>query len=181
MVALFGKKEEKQDEIPKLPELPELPPLPDLEPYSPKKEENSELPPLPSFPSSLAGRSMSRVALRPSISNREEQEEEYIPEIEGPMTREIENKQVLIKPSVREIRPSIKIEPVYVRIDKYQASLANFQEIKKKVLEIGNLLREIRETKNKEEYQLVEWEREIQEAKNKLDSIDRTIFNKLEE
>jgi hypothetical protein len=193
---MFPFKKKKEDEIPDLPPLPELPPLPNLSSQLPKKSKE-RLPQLPTFPSTKTGDDVSRQAVRRAIKEPEEIEPEELESPEGyeeslptyPMTREIEpsmtqEMSVKIKPVMKvtkEIRPSIKMEPVYIRIDKYQDSLLKFQEIKRKIMEMENLLKETRELKSKEETQLVEWEREIQEAKNKLDNIDKTIFKKLED
>jgi len=200
MAFLFGKKKAK-DEISELPELPELPPLPGLR--FPPKQVREDLTPLPSFPSSQTGEQVTREAVKNAIredGEMPEEEEEPLGEPAIPRTREIGEKefefqvgqdkimakeiprksQIKQATIVREIGPEMRVEPVYVRIDKYKESLINFQEIKKKVLEIENLLREIKEIKAKEEFQLNEWEREINEAKAKLDKIDRTIFQKLE-
>jgi len=186
MAWLFGKKEKKEPE--ELPELPELPPLPRLEENITKKP---NLPSLPSFPSSPIGEKMTSEAVKHAISEPEEPEMP-MPRIGGPykkMTREITEREMFnlpfqkpaFKPLVREIRPSIKTEPIFIRIDKYQAATAEFQEIKRKMLEIENLLREIKEIKSREDAELEQWEKEIQSAKEKLDFIDKMIFQKLEE
>ena len=73
----------------------------------------------------------------------------------------------------------MKTEPVFVRIDKYQEALINFQDIKKRILETEDLLKEINEIKTKEEKELQEWEEEIKSAKEKLDKIDESWFGKL--
>lgn len=73
-----------------------------------------------------------------------------------------------------------KAEPVYVRLDKFKASLESFEEIKNKVVEIEELLGKIRETKDKEEMELEEWEREIQIVKSRIEAIDGSIFGKLD-
>jgi len=181
---MFPFKKKKEEEIP---ELPELPPLPSLNSQMPRKFKEG-LPQLPTFPSTKTGDDVSRQAVRRAIKEPEEPEgyEESLPTY--PMTREIEPSMtqempVKMKPMqiTKEIIPSIRMEPVYIRIDRYQDSLSKFQEIKRKIMEMENLLKETRELKAKEETQLVEWEREIQEAKNKLDNIDKTIFKKLED
>lgn len=71
-------------------------------------------------------------------------------------------------------------EPIFIRLDKFQATLETFEEIKVKVQEIEELLKITREIKQKEEQELVEWEREVQTIKARIDMVDRTIFNKLD-
>jgi len=195
MVWPFDKKRKKEEKVPELPELPELPPLPEIHP-SPKISESqlpplpakekkpeikNELPPLPSFPVTRAGEQVSREIVKQAIKEPTETKEIM------PRTREIENEPIqtqaktIVQPVVKETKPEIKVEPIFVRIDKYQESIAKFQDIKKRLLEIENLLRNVKEIKAREETQLQEWQREIEEAKLKLDSIDKTIFQKLEE
>jgi len=78
-------------------------------------------------------------------------------------------------------RPPIKgVKPIYVRLDKFEASLDSFGEIKKKIIDMEEVLRKTREIKQKEEQELETWEREIQIIKSRIDSIDKTIFDKLD-
>lgn len=185
---LFGKK--KEDRMSELPELPPLPSLPDFPesselPHKPREE----LQPLPSFPSSITGERISNAAVKHAINNepefREEEEQHILPEFpREQLTRELDEakipaQKILVRETKNRLLPE-KIEPIYVRIDKYQNSLASFQDIKKRILEIENLLRDIKELKAKEDGELTSWESEIQQTKSKLDSIDKALFGKLE-
>lgn len=167
------KKNEKEAKD-SLAELPELPPMPEL-PFLARPR--TELPALPSFPISQAGEKISREAVKDIVLD-------YSPEAEEPafarkpVTKEIEMpgfKEPAKMPNI------MKEEPIFIRIDKYNDSLLKFQEVKKKLLEIENMLNNIKEEKAKEDIQLREWESEIQQAKSKLDFIDKNIFQKLEE
>jgi len=194
------KKGSDEKEKSKLPELPELPGLPSLSPKTPIKEDSTipQLPEknaLPSFPSSPTGEKISHEAVKdainqpetpqkpelvpsftPNVSHRplepaKHVQEMRIPEKRVPRVAEIESKTV---------GRSTKVEPIFVRIDKFQEALSKFEDIKKNVLEIEDVLRNIKEVKKREEAELQEWEHEIQQAKTKLDQIDRTIFKKLD-
>ena len=79
-----------------------------------------------------------------------------------------------IKPITRDI------EPIYVRLDKFEAGLKTFEEIKHKVLEVEELLGRINEVREKEEIELQEWEKEIQLIKSRIEEIDSSIFSKLD-
>ncbi|MBT4165416.1 hypothetical protein HOE04_00065 [archaeon] len=72
-----------------------------------------------------------------------------------------------------------EIEPIYVRLDKFQTTVGAFQEIKTKVEDIEKLLTKIKEIKEKEERELIEWENEIQIIKSRIESVDKNIFDKL--
>ncbi len=167
--------------------LSELPPLPDNFGESSRESfDEKELPPLPSFPSSVAGERMSREIVKQAVKptyeeidymeSDEEGEAEYTSLLPPPgrsVERSIEVPAIITKSK------EMKTEPVFVRIDKYQEALINFQDIKKRILETEDLLKEINEIKTKEEKELQEWEEEIKSAKEKLDKIDESLFGKL--
>lgn len=180
-------------EIPELPELPELPPLPRLEseffslPIS-KQKMKDELPPLPSFPSTREKiipeikQAVKKSAMEQPVKKFTMEQPVSPAILSKSRTREIGEAEVIKPKSIlREIKPEIKSEPIFVRIDKYQESMDSFQEVKRELIEIENLLREIKEVKEREEAELQAWEQEIQDVKSKLNSIDKTIFKKLEE
>jgi hypothetical protein len=73
-----------------------------------------------------------------------------------------------------------KAEPVFIRLDKFETTIEAFEEIKGKIIEIEDLLKKIKDVKSKEEEELVNWEKEIQIIKGKVDSIDKNIFSKLD-
>jgi len=172
-------KDKKEGNLPDLPAMPELPKLPEFSNnFEPSPRLNKmDLHQLPSFPSSITGEKISNEAVKHAVRDSFKTEE-----VQMPLTKEIdeESEYVPKKINVREIKSTMKNDPVYVRIDKYQDSLANFQEAKSMLLEIENILRDVKELKAREEQELMVWEQEIQETKAKLDAIDRVIFQKLE-
>lgn len=155
-MSLFNRKK-SANEIPELPELPKLPEFP----KSPSQEQ--ELPPLPETPEEPIG--LPERSITQEIDSSEE-----IPSIPEP--------RIKIKQFVHESREQ-STEPIFVRIDKYQESKENLQEVKRKILEIESLLRDIKDIKSREDSQLHEWDSDIQEAKAKLDKIDRVMFQKM--
>ncbi|MEK6872494.1 MAG: hypothetical protein AABW90_00600 [Nanoarchaeota archaeon] len=74
-----------------------------------------------------------------------------------------------------------KIEPVYVRLDKFKASLDAFEDIRTKIVELEELLEKIKNVKEKEEKELEEWEREIQILKSRIDAVGNSVFKQLGE
>ncbi|MCX6748266.1 MAG: hypothetical protein NT076_01555 [Candidatus Pacearchaeota archaeon] len=158
----FFSRKKSAEELPELPELPKLPEFPAV------SKAKTELPPLPSFP--------------------EEQEEITNRVVKYALTQEIEPDE--LESQISEVKvPSIKqftrepretsLEPIFVRIDRYQESKENLQEVKRKILEIESLLRDIKDIKSREDSQLQEWDSDIQEAKAKLDKIDKIMFQKM--
>jgi hypothetical protein len=89
-----------------------------------------------------------------------------------------------LKPSIMQTRTETsmtrKAEPVFVRMDKFEQAVSTIQEIARKISEIENLLNNIKEIKTKENNEIIEWERELELLKTKIDSIDREVFSKVE-
>ena len=196
-------KENSLSESPELSELPELPKLPGLPKFpdiseerfqgmskSPEIKNLQTLHALPSFPGSKFGDSFNqetiKSAVNPPITSVRSRE---IPTREKRTIEISESKppqfpkqrlQKFSVPSQPYEKLSKKIEPVYIRIDKFQSAVKSFQEIKNKVSEIESLLSEIKEIKQKEDEEFREWEHELETIKARIGSIDNTIFSKLD-
>jgi len=76
---------------------------------------------------------------------------------------------------------SKKQGPVFVRIDKYKNAVDKLQDVKQKLMEIEKILSDIKELKTKEDFELNEWNKEIQDAKSKIDSVDKMLFSQIGE
>lgn len=70
-------------------------------------------------------------------------------------------------------------EPIFVRIDKFQSSQKNFDQIKSKVSEIEFVLKKIKDVKSQEENELKGWTEDIEKIKSRLAEIDADIFNQI--
>lgn len=183
------------EEIPANSELPEAPEIKD------------ELPSLPMLPSSKIGEKMGEEVIKSEISK--EKLKPYTREVssghfrtessdgarESAYSRQKSERRTLelpFKPSINPIirsarqeftsraNSSERNEPIFVRIDKFQAALKNFSEIKQQLNDIESYLEEIKSIRAKEDQELGEWEHEITDIKAKLESIDRGVFSKLE-
>lgn len=205
----FNKKKDSENSIipPPLPELPELPELPGSTDRMifPKNdfelEEPPELPeirtsPLPSLPSSR-NQEQIKQAINPRADNQEMQISRFTPLPSPPeyepgssniksnlMTRPTPPAQIRTyqpEPPRQKIEYESprKAEPIFVRLDKFEATTQAFDEIKERIIDIERLLAKTRELKAQEEKELEEWEREIQILKSRLDSIDKTLFKEL--
>ncbi|MFA5857420.1 MAG: hypothetical protein WC867_08720 [Candidatus Pacearchaeota archaeon] len=75
---------------------------------------------------------------------------------------------------------SKKDEPVYLRLDKFKITMDNFDGIKDKLKEMEKLIQKLRDIKGDEEKELTEWEQEIQIIKARMETIDKTIFDKFD-
>lgn len=73
-----------------------------------------------------------------------------------------------------------RIEPVFIRIDKFEASLKAFEKTKKEISEMEKILKDIAEVREEEEKQLQSWQHDIMRIKEQIDKIDKDIFSKVE-
>lgn len=182
----FTKKDKKEFKS-----IEDLPPLPDFEEDNNSIAKNpailkNDFPALPALPSAdkneLPSQKPLYAANDETLPPLESLYSSPPGQIQKKLTQEIQDFEFkdVVRPIIREIKPSSKIEPIYVRIDKYQESLIAFHEIKKKMLEIENLLRDLKEAKMREDNELQGWEEEVKKAKDKLAEIDSTLFQKIE-
>ncbi len=112
--------------------------------------------------------------LSPSISSQRRIEPDF--DFESKRTLELPPSRI----SLATPKMTKKVEPVFVRLDKFQMTIQTFEEIKAKIEEIEDVLRKTSEIKIKEEQELADWEREIQMIKSRIELIDRNVFNKLD-
>jgi len=160
-------------------ELPTLPSesVPDVLPGLPEIETqplSETLPRLPSSPKTMSSEGIKHEISKPSTK--------LMPSINQKVPELTESKRTLELPDIHRPREKMtkKLEPVFIRLDKFQTTLETFEEIKSKIQEIEELLARTKEIKQKEEQELADWEREIQTIKARIDLIDKTIFNKLD-
>ena len=193
-MGIFSKKADKKaSDIPKLPELPRLPSeFPELgDSFS--LEEPHEL---PSFPTSATGEKFSRDTIKSAIigEDKEEDNSEF-PKVSPPSFTSLPAEPP------KKIAPPIKVKkdylpsqmnskqfgnepssekgPVFVRIDKFENALELFKKTREEVGEIEKLFDEIKELKTKEENELSNWERELQNMKGQIEKINENLFSKI--
>ncbi|MCK4996841.1 hypothetical protein KAS08_00930 [Candidatus Pacearchaeota archaeon] len=198
-MGLFNKKES----VPEIPTAPSLPELPTMG----KASEKKDLPELPSFPSSPKNESFNQAVVKSAVSdstipNTEETKESLIPQI--PKVNETPEPTPVAKPfeapapltfptpasSVGQPTPVPSVpavptpiertsEPIFVRIDKFQESQKDFDDIKDRVGEIESVLQKIKEVKIREEEELKGWAEDVEKIKLKLGVIDTDIFSQI--
>tara|TARA_Y100000310_G_scaffold130751_2_gene129873 strand:- start:5874 stop:6449 length:576 start_codon:yes stop_codon:yes gene_type:complete len=191
-MAWFGKKKvkEKSEIQPSLPKMPKLPELPRI-------DDPNELPQLPSYPSSSLGKKFSNNVIKEAISGEKVgdiedfEANESFPKNRGKMmlkpqhglTREVSTENIEILPEIKSpnfIRARSKnIEPVFVRMDKFEESLRIFEKAREKIIEIERSLVELKSVRDKEENELQMWRNEIQRVKNQFEKIDENLFSKI--
>ena len=192
-MGLFGKKENTESEV-TLPDLPEmdddLPSLDDSRFIEDLPDlELNELPPLPNNQNIGINQSAIKSEIsRQRIIPQRNISGEYKPRFHlvessnkkapvriGQLNQNIESSN---PPEIKSF--SKEVEPIYVRLDKFQTTVSSFEEIKEKVMDIEKLLTKIKETREKEDRELEGWENEIQVIKSRIEFIDKNIFNKLD-
>lgn len=75
--------------------------------------------------------------------------------------------------------PVARKEPLFIQLDKFEHTIAAFDQIKLQISEIESLLRNVKETQAKEEENLYHWQNEIEQIRAKLEEIDREIFSQI--
>ena len=192
----FNKKKEK--EVPSLLELPKLPELPKIEE---NYLDDSKIHQLPTFPTNPLGEKFSQNTIKEAIAGKKEGEEvfeaddfenEDIQMMQRPLKKnlipEFSNlekiKGIPFEKRREEISENIvsstkKIEPVFIRIDKFEESLKIFDKTKEKISEIESMLRNIKHIKENEEKELKSWEEEIDTIKQQIEKVDKNIFSKI--
>ncbi len=177
---LFKKKKEDAKGLFELPELPGFPEMREIKEALKPREE--AIPPLPALPSASQYPVQAQQLQRPDIRKTEE-----IGSMSAPLTREIMPVQ-MPRPSYQTQgeneeqvqRGSKQREPIFVKIDKFNDALNNFEAIKQKISEIDSLLKKVKETRTKEQEEIDSWEREVEEIMSKVNNIDQKLFNKLD-
>ena len=189
----FSKKNNKKNlssspSLPKIQDVPKLPKLPKIE------NDLDDLPKLPSYPSDPLGKKFSDSTIKNIVSGEKlgDREvfdaDESFPDNKGmlmqrPLPRltqeidsddlpEIENKK-FSTPKTKEV------EPVFVRMDKFEESLEIFDKARKKLEEIEKFIDEIKHIREREESELRDWESEMQTIKSQFEKINRNLFSKI--
>jgi hypothetical protein len=158
-MGLFGKKEEKNDNL--LPELPKLPDLPGAE-ESAKSAERPEISPLPALPSESDGLD----AIKSGVVSTEPSPKR---------TMELGTASISSMSSMS----SMGKEPIFIKLDKFKEASKSFDVVKAKLKDIDYAFVKMRDLKQKEDDELKAWESEIQAVKSKVEAIDNSLFNKI--
>ena len=92
----------------------------------------------------------------------------------------VPHKEVLDLNAIKKDKPIVKpLEPVYVRIDKFQSAQKNFEQVKDKIKEIESLLQKVKDVKSQEETELNGWTEDIEKIKARLAEVDSEVFSQL--
>lgn len=201
-VAKHSKEGIELPELPKMPELAKFPESPEFPvasklPELPEPKSGFEAPEFPeikSLPASPQTSPIFPVSSAPKIkpvkgektleiADWEESLSKKAPEMPlPPGSLRLPKPKLTAKPPVpiAQPKPIKKIEPFYIRLDKFKSAIKSFTEIKSRIFEIETLLKNIQEVNRKENAELSEWEREIETIKARIEALDQSIFSQFQ-
>jgi hypothetical protein len=201
-MGLFSK-DEKIPAVPKAPTLPELPKaenankqnLPELPSFpSDSKNENlnqqmvkSAVLETPTSTNneinvSIPENTSIREEKMPSIADRRSAELPPIPTVSKEIPRQPKldvETPVSMSQQMQQMPKSSLNEPIFIRLDKFQASQKSLESIKEKIAKVEITLKKIEEVKVKEDAELKGWLEDINQVKSKIAEIDNDIFNQI--
>jgi len=195
-MGLFGGKKESG--------VPDIPPAPQMS-FLPEASEPQEL---PTFPSTLRNESLNQEMVKSAVNDSpadfELPELPGIPEsplapavsTEEPMSGipELPTRKPVESGGQRAFDSAIPdlatqaplekdvsrgVEPIFVRIDKFQDAKDDLLKVQEKTKEMKDTLKKINDVRKKEEEELKEWEEEVEKLKSLLQEIDQEVFNRL--
>lgn len=79
-----------------------------------------------------------------------------------------------------EFKPAMKNSDVFVKIDKFHTARKSLTLAQQEIENVSDLLKKIRETKLREEQELSAWEKDIANAKSRVQEVSSNIFEKVE-
>jgi len=190
-MALFKKKQKEVNsdalpgispsppQYPDLPRLPELPRAVDIGKFSPPKKQTYKL---PTYPLNSFGQKFSQDTIKEAVTGGKEDEEVFDED-----DFELGEAQMIQKPLRRPMRRDVGMplesagtEPVFIRIDRFEESMKIFDNMKRQITEIENMLKDIEMIREEEDRELAHWEKEVQSLKEQVERIDDDVFSKIE-
>lgn len=185
-----------------LPDLPELNSnMSPLESY-PNRDNypQQDIHELPSFPDSPMQKGFSQTAIKDAVAN--EKVEDYnsdLPEFEetlplpnnhdedstrgynlNEMDEWTPSQTKNSPPSMEFPKKLSNVKAVYVKIDKFREARESLDKISGSLVEIEDLLKQVRDVKAKEDRELSSWEKDLENIKTRINSINTNIFERAE-
>ena len=164
-------------------------------------EDMNERHPLPAFPDEKVSNGFANSAIKAAVKDTPQdldtnELEDLGKEIDLSASEEKERIRALPDIATKEISPPI-IEPqrisqsrsykplkqpegseIFVKIDKYRTARRSLQYAQDMLEEIDDLLKKIKETRMREEQELLAWEKQVKEAKAQVENVREGIFEK---
>ena len=67
-------------------------------------------------------------------------------------------------------------KPLFVKVEKYKEVMNTIEELKEKLRDTGAILNELNRIKDEEEHEINSWQKDLEEIKEKLMTIDQSLF-----
>ncbi|MGV8142355.1 MAG: hypothetical protein ACP5NS_01820 [Candidatus Pacearchaeota archaeon] len=178
---------------------------PQLPAFQPLNEEKDEIHGLPSFPDSPMSKGFSQTIIKSAIDDEDKnlpelpewspKPQEELPSqrrtIEmqewSPSSQQIPSNSSMLEeriprmpvmqqeqPFSRESRDNKR--PIFVKIEKFKESRESLTKIAEKLDQMDELLKMIKDVKSKEDAEITEWERDIENIKARIAFINKEIF-----
>jgi|TARA_B100002003_G_scaffold245498_1_gene273405 hypothetical protein len=189
-MGLFSKKE-KVPEISHTSELPDLPKkeedhqLPELPKPQTEKKEDNKLPESPKLQSEQVSEDFNQGSIKsaaksdPSPGKKRVGEGLHTPTIEYSTPLKSSGGLLPKLPKIEDPSDAKEIEPIFVRIDRFQSAQKSFEIVKSRLKEIESILKKIKDIRLKEDKEMNSWNEEIEDVKEKLSEIDSDIFDQI--
>ena len=190
---MFGKKKDTMQEFPDLP-APQAPSMRDyqrtaLPPIEPM-EEKEDIHGLPSFPDSPMRQGFSQSMIKSAIE--EDKDLPELPEWNKNEEMSMKNTRTMEmeewKPSLPQMsesigmRPSMQFQntndkrPIFVKLDKFKEAKDSLVKIADKLDQMDELLKMIKDVKSKEDEEITNWEKDIENIKARIAFVNKEIF-----
>lgn len=180
-----------------IPEPPKMPPYPEVSELKESLKQEipelkEDLPELPELPEGIDEKDESAEEIFKEIEREEEAEKAAkMPKIKENLVQELSEKPALPKlfktgkkvareGGISKEAMEEKAKALFIKIDKFKEILASIELMEKKAAELEEIIRRLREVKAKEEELMTNWQKEIEELKVKVVSIEKALSEKVE-
>ncbi len=151
-------------------------------------EDKEEIHGLPSFPDSPMNKGFSQSAIKSAVEEDDKnlpELPEWAPEkrvnlsspVKSTKTIEMEEwkpQRIEFSENVQNTVPQKKY--LFVKLEKFKESRESLTKISEKLNQMDELLRMIKEVKSKEDAEITEWEKDIENIKARISFINKEIF-----
>jgi hypothetical protein len=187
---MFWEKKDEKNSLPDLPPIKNQRFVKPLEEDDEDENEDVEKQSLPAFPDSPTKKGFSQSAIKEAVNPEDNSDKSDFKtvEMEDWKPRMMQMQPLITPPRDSSIIESEKFVPrkqsdkndVFIRIDKFFSAKKALDTAKMNLSEIDELLKKIRETRMREEQELIAWEKEMLAIKSRIKEVTENIFEKLE-
>jgi hypothetical protein len=195
---MFGKKRDNDGELPDLPDAG----IPSMKDYQrtmlPPIESEQDIHGLPSFPDSLMNKGFSQSMIKSAVEDEDKnlpelpewnepvqtkplrtmELDEWSPRSSPPMAMPQQNRPTMAE-ALRMAAPNSQVSdkrPLFVKLEKFKEARESLIKVSEKLDQMDELLKMIKDLKNKEDEEITSWEKDIDSIKARILFINKEIF-----